>query len=165
MDELRYPDLHHARAAEGWLELGDTLEAARELQELSEQGRAHPDVLEICWRLHAVRADWESALGVARILTRQFPERATGWIHQSFCLHELKRTPEAMQLLLPVVERFPDESTIPYNLACYACQIGDLASAKAWLAKAARKRGRQSVREMGMDDPDLVPLREYLQGW
>lgn len=165
MDDLGYPDLHHARAAEGWLELGDTLEAARELAALSGAARSHPDVLEVCWRLHAARADWESALSVARLLTRQVPGRATGWIHQSYCLHEMRRTPEAMRLLLPVVERFPDESTIPYNLACYACQMGDLAGAKEWLARAAEKRGREEIRAMGIDDADLLPLRDYLASW
>ena len=61
MDDLGFPDRHHARAADGWLELGDPVEAARELTALSEPARRHPDVLEICWRLHVVRRDWEGA--------------------------------------------------------------------------------------------------------
>jgi len=164
VDELGFPDLHHARAAEGWLELGNPADAARELRRLSEEARQHPDVLEVSWRLFATRQRWTSALTVARRLTRKFPARATGWIHQSYTLHELKRTPEAWRLLLPVAERFPDDSTIPYNLACYACQMGDVAAAKLWLGRAAKQRGRDEVRAMGLDDPDLEPLRGYLEG-
>ena len=165
MEDLGFPDLHHVRAAEGWLELGDAIEAARELNTLSEPARGHPDVLELCWRLHAMRGDWDAALAVARTLTRSMPERASGWIHQSYCLHEMKRTEEAWRLLRPAAELFPDETTIAYNLACYACQLGELAAAKEWLQRAARKQGRGPVRLMGMDDPDLVPLRAFLTEW
>jgi DNA-binding protein HU-beta len=38
-------------------------------------------------------------------------------------LHELKRTEEAYDLLLPVVHKCPSCCTIPYNLACY-CEVG-----------------------------------------
>jgi Flp pilus assembly protein TadD len=165
VEPLAFADLHRARAAEGWLELGDPVEAARELQELSEPARRHPDVLEICWRLHATRKDWEAALAVARILTRTAPEQVTGWIHQSYCLHELKQTEEAWRVLLPQAARFPQDSTIAYNLACYACQMGDLGAARQWLATAARQRSRKEIRALGIQDPDLAPLREFLAGW
>ena len=162
---MGFPDLHHARAAEGWLELGDAVEAERELQALSEPARHHPDVLEICWRLRAFMGDWEGALAVAQTMTRALPDRASGWIHQSYCLHEMKRTEEAWRLLRPAAELFPEESTIAYNLACYACQLGELAAAREWLQRAAGKKGRERVRMMGLDDPDLIPLRAFLADW
>jgi hypothetical protein len=67
-----------------------------------------------------------------------------------------------MRLLLPLAEQFPDEAIIAYNLACYACQLGDLTRAKLWLARAARQRGKLPLKEMALEDPDLAPLREYL---
>ena len=31
---------------------------------------------------------------------------------------------------------FPNEAVIPFNLACYFCQLGDLGSAKEYLKRA-----------------------------
>ena len=48
------------------------------------------------------------------------PDEPVGWIHRSYVLHEQKRTREAWDLLLPAAKKFPEDFTIPYNLACYA---------------------------------------------
>lgn len=163
MEGIGFPDKHYLSAAEGWLELGDSLEAARELRRLSPAAQGHPDVLDIRWRLHAARGQWDSALDVARLVTNVAPDRPSGWIHQSYTLHEMKRTQEAMQLLLPIVEQFPEEGIIAYNLACYACQLGDIAGAKIWLERASKVKGRLPLKEMAREDPDLVPLLDFIK--
>jgi hypothetical protein len=102
-------------------------------------------------------------LAPARLVTNVAPDRPSGWIHQSYTLHEMKRTQEAMQLLLPIVEQFPEEGIIAYNLACYACQLGDLAGAKIWLERASKVKGKLPLKEMAREDPDLVPLLEFIK--
>lgn len=164
MRPLDYPDRHFVRAAEGWLELGDSAEAARELRRLTPAGEKHPDVLEIRWRLYELRGQWDAALAVARAATVAAPERASGWIHQSYSLHELRRTGEAWELLLPAAEKFPKETIIPYNLACYACRLGDLVVARDWLQRAVKLSGKQEIKAMALNDPDLLPLRSYVEG-
>ena len=68
-----------------------------------------------------------------------------GWINRSFALHELKRTQEACdQLHEGLLYRFRDESLIWYNLACYACVLGDRARARKMLDKAI-ELGAQDV--------------------
>jgi hypothetical protein len=42
---LDLPDIHHLRAAQGWLELGNHLEANEELEKIAPALRAHPSVL------------------------------------------------------------------------------------------------------------------------
>jgi tetratricopeptide (TPR) repeat protein len=86
------------------------------------------------------------------------PEEAVGWVHRSFCLHELKRTAEARDSLLPVVERFPDDAVIRYNLACYECQLGGLDLARGWLEKAFEVGDPRKLKLMALDDQDLEPL-------
>lgn len=164
MRPLDYPDRHFVRAAEGWLELGDSAEAARELRRLTPAAEKHPDVLEMRWRLYELRGQWADALAVARAVTLAAPERASGWIHQSYCLHELQRTDEAWDLLLPAAEKFPKESIIPYNLACYACRLGDLVVARDWLQRAVKLRGKQEIKAMALHDPDLAALKDYIEG-
>jgi len=38
------------------------------------------------------KKDWPQALGGRARLVKADPENASGWIHQSYSLHELKRT-------------------------------------------------------------------------
>src|SRR5438477_2256342 len=102
MRELKPPDNHHFNAALGWLELGNQPEAKAELAKISAAHRSHPDVLELTWRILAAERKWVEALAVSRELVRIEPQNPSGWVHQSYSLHELKRTKEALDLLLPV---------------------------------------------------------------
>jgi len=135
-----------------------------ELAGISARSREHPDVLEVRWRVCAAEKNWADALETARKLVETDPDNAAGWIHQSYSLHELKRTKEAFDLLLPAVEKFVGISTIPYNLACYACQLGDVSAARQWLAKAASIRGKEDIKKVALADSDLQPMWEEIQG-
>jgi predicted Zn-dependent protease len=88
-------------------------------------------------------------------------------VHRSFALHELRRTREAYDQLLAAAGRFPKEMIIPYNLACYTCQLGDLAAARRWLERALALGGnpRQKLLrlESALEDTDLQPLWEELR--
>ncbi|MFO1458988.1 MAG: tetratricopeptide repeat protein [Verrucomicrobiota bacterium] len=164
MSALDFPDRHHALAAEGWFDLGRPEEALSELDLLSPSGRSDPGVLELHWRILAQRREWSKALAIAHRMTEAAPERAEGWIHRSFTLHELRRTDEAWSMLLPMAPQFPEESIIPYNLACYACQMGNLELAQDWLQRAAKLRPKNEIKAMALSDPDLAPLRSYVEG-
>jgi predicted Zn-dependent protease len=157
MQDIAPPDSHHLRAAIGWLELGNVKEAQAEWRRISDHLRDHPGVLEVAWQIHAVDKKWSAALEVATKLLEYVPDSPAGWICQSYTLHEMKRTQEAWERLLRVVDRFPGEGTIPYNLACYACQMGELEVAKGWLAKAIKIKSK--FKQMAQMDPDLKPLR------
>lgn len=51
------------------------------------------------------------------------PESTLGLIYRSHILHELKRTEEARDNLLRMVDRFPENPIMQHNLACYECQL------------------------------------------
>jgi hypothetical protein len=50
---------------------------------------------------------------IAAAVVKLAPEKSNGWIHRSFALHELKRTDEAFDNLLPAAEQFPNETYKP----------------------------------------------------
>jgi len=75
----------------------------------------------------------------------------------------MKRTQEAQNVLLPVVEKFRDEFIIRYNLACYACQLGDGEGAWRWLEKSMALTDPNEVKQMALGDPDLEPLRKRIK--
>ena len=86
--------------------------------------------------------------------------RTTGWAgsNRSYALHELKRTAEARDNLLRVVEKFPLSATMRYNLACYECQLGRLEQAKKWLEEAFRLGDAKKMKLAALDDVDLRAL-------
>ena len=162
MDELEPPDRHHLNATAGWLELGCLPEARAELMQISEAHQQRRDVLELHWRICAEEKDWPTALAVARQLVHVDPGSPTGWIHQSYSLHELKRTDQARSELLRVAEQFSRVSTVAYNLACYACQLGQPDEARRWLNRAIQLEGKDRIKAMAQADPDLAPMRDEI---
>jgi tetratricopeptide (TPR) repeat protein len=160
MNPLEPPDSHHLNAAEGWLELGNELEATAELEQISRDLRAHPDVLTLRWQIHAKAREWDACVEVAQAMMRVAPDRADAWIHHSFALHELKRTQAAYDHLATVAETFPRIWTIPYNLACYCAQLGCLDEAQAWFKKATALDNQ--LVPQAIADPDLKPLWDSL---
>ena len=162
MNPITPPDTHHLMAAQGWLELENAAEASRELKQISDESREHPDVLEIRWTVEAKQLNWEECVRVAAKLTQHAPGRSSGWIHRSFALHELNRTQEAYELLLPSLSLFKGIWTIPYNLACYQCQLGQKESALEFYTQAL-EIGGDSVRETALADIDLAPLHSEIE--
>ena len=154
------PDAHYWSAAIGWLELGNLAEARAELGHISPAGRNHPDVLEVRWLVCAEQQRWEEALEAARALLAVAPKRSSAWLHQAYAL---RRVPQgslqlAWDALLPAYEKFPKESTIPYNLACYACQMDQLDTARTWFKRALAIGGKERIQTMALADTDLKPL-------
>ena len=156
-------DKRHLEAAEGWLGLGLHLEANEELEQITAQLRAHPDVLELRWHIYSKEKKWEACVDIAGAIIKLAPDRSDGWIHRSFALHELQRTQEAFDQLLPVVTKFPKVWTIPYNLACYASRLQQFDEAQKWL-KQAIALDKQTVQAAAIEDEDLKPLWESLGG-
>jgi predicted Zn-dependent protease len=162
---LEYPELFSVQSAQGWLELGNFEESARELEKLGPELQHHPDVLEVRWEICARQKQWQAGAEVARDLIRLVPERHTGWIDLSYALHELQQTQEAWDNLFGVAGRFPKVPIISYNLACYACQLGKLWEAEQWLKRAFHIGDAKEMKEMALSDADLKPLRSKIKSW
>jgi hypothetical protein len=70
MKPLSHPDDLHAKAAQGWVELGNHPEANEELEKITSEMRAHPDVLEIRWQIYAKEKRWEACVDVGHTIFR-----------------------------------------------------------------------------------------------
>ena len=162
MKHVGPPDSHYLSAASGWLGLGNVPEARLEMEHLSPALSQHPEVLEVKCEICISDRQWEEALLVTRSLCEAAPKLPAGWIHLAYTLHELKRTTEAYDTLMPVTKQFPRNWLIRYNLACYACQRGDLKGAWKWLGEALALGERKEIKEMASEDPDLGALRSEI---
>jgi tetratricopeptide (TPR) repeat protein len=167
VQRLEPPDTHYFSAALGWLELGNRTEAKEELAQISQAQMTHPGVLELRWAICAEEKNWQEGLEVARAQVQNDPKSASGWLHQAYAL---RRVPggglrQAWDALLPAFEQFSNEILIPYNLACYACQMEKLDTARVWLKRALLMEKKESVKAMALKDPDLTPLWEEIREW
>jgi tetratricopeptide (TPR) repeat protein len=155
---LAPPDSHYLNAAEGWLGLGDYQSALDELELIDPALRAHPDVLAVRCDIFTEAMKWPAVVAVASALVQLIPDRPSGWVRRSFALHGLKQTQQAFDLLLPAVRKFPEVSTIPYNLACYCAQLGGIEEARHWLHQSYEVGNAAILKNAARNDPDLAPL-------
>ena len=165
--KLEPPDTHYLKAAVGWLELGNHDEAGEEIARVSAANLNHPDVLEIRWVICAEGNSWDAASEVAETLVAVAPERASGWVHRAYATRRARTgsLAQAEKLLIEALDKFPKESVIPYNLACYAAQLGRLDEAWDWLHKAMEVEGDvKAIQQRALGDADLKPLWERIRG-
>lgn len=158
MKPLEPPASLHLEAAQGWLDLGNYLEADAELDRIPARLRAHPEVLILRLQIYEKAKKWDASIDIARAITRFAPDQPYGWFHLSYALHELGRTREAWENLLAVAEKFPREPTILYNLACYSCRLGYLPEALKLLEKVFEDSDAKRLKLMALEDRDLEPL-------
>ena len=155
------PDSHHLLAVEGWLELGNPMEALVELDRVSPVFRHHPHVLSARWQVAAALRDWATAFSAANLMMVHTPLDPAGWIQRSYAI---RRAPsgglqQAWDALLPAFDKFPAISIIPYNLACYSAQLGKLDDAWDWLHRAMEAaEDVAEIKGMAMKDEDLRAL-------
>lgn len=154
---FKHPDSFHLKAAEGWLELGNHLEANQELENISPRLRVHRDVLAIRCRIYMKASKWDGCAEVAEVLVKTLPKQSEWWLARSTALHKLQPTQEAYDKLLPVVGNFSEVWRIPYNLSCYASMLGRFPDSERWFKKAILIDDK-IVPRVGIDDPDLKPL-------
>jgi hypothetical protein len=160
MDKLVPPDSFYLSAAVGWIELGNAAEAEAELAQIAPALRTHFAVLEVRWLACAERHDWPAGLAVAREIAAAAPDRPEGWLHRAYATRRVPggTVEAAWEVLRPAADRFPNHELIPFNLACYACQMGRLEEARQWLKQAFLAGDRKAVRTLALLDEDLRPL-------
>lgn len=157
---IPWPWRHQVDAAVGWLMLGSPSEALGELKAVPAEVRRRSEVLDLYWEAFSAQKQWDAAFGVAMEQVSLYPDRLGGWIHRSYAARRKAGggIPEAFALLLPAVTRFPEESLIRYNLACYAAQLERLDEAWTWFCKALAVGDGAELRNMALADQDLRPL-------
>jgi hypothetical protein len=64
----------------------------------------------------------------------------------------------AWDALFPAMEKFPEDCLVPYNLACYACQLQQPDKARILLKRAMSLGGREHIKRMALNDSDLKPI-------
>jgi predicted Zn-dependent protease len=148
------------KAAIGYMNLDMTEDALQELETLPEPESQRPEVQALRTAILMRRREWDKALRLASSLCRSYPDHPSPFLDAAFCLHELKRTAEAKEVLLSGPRALRATGIFHYNMACYEAQLGNLSAARDYLGQAVRMDDR--YREMALHDPDLEPLRKQV---
>ncbi len=162
MTSLPPEDRAHLEVAQGWIGLDTHTEANEELGKMAPESREHPDVLEVRWKIYASIQHWDDCLQISEALIKTAPERMSGWLTKSIALHGLNRIQDAFDTLSPVADKFSHIAIISYDLACYACRLGRVREATAWLQRAFKTGDASRLRAMALADPDLEPIRNEI---
>src|SRR4030095_9726652 len=133
LKELPHPDSLHLRAALGWLELGNHVNATEELERIRPEWRPHPGVLVVRCQIYCTAKKWDYALGVAEGLTDGAPNDPRGWIWLCRTHYFTKRIQQAFDIATSKLPDFPDDWEFHYDTACYACLLGKLKEAEDFL--------------------------------
>ncbi len=147
-------------AAQGYLELGMFRDVWQELHALPGKLLGRADVLEILALSLMGQARWSDALAVANRLRESAPSEPSGFIHEAYCLHELGRTSEALNILLNGPPTLHEKPVFFYNAGCYRARLGDVTGAMEMLRKSFEMDA--SLRRSARFDPDLETIKDKL---
>ena len=123
--------------------------------------RALPEVLRVRAAVYHRTANWDDLRSVALKLTRLEPANVQWPLSLAYATRRTASIEFARDILLAAKEQLPSEPVIPFNLACYYCQLGDLDAAKDYLKQAFAID--PSWRLTALDDEDLEPLWGFLK--
>jgi tetratricopeptide (TPR) repeat protein len=162
---LEPPDSIHLNAAEGWLELGNHIEANEELDEIAPEMRAHPVVLYLRSLIYFKAKKWDMVAEVSETLTKLLPENPDTWINFAYAVRRKTggSISQAKEILLEAEPKFPREHLFPFNLACYCSKQRDFQEAEKWLKKAIAI-DTKTVQKLAVTDDDLKPFFDSMSG-
>ena len=157
---LESPDKEFFDAACGYAQLGMYRDANEELENIDPFLRAAPEILALRIEIYRALEKWELMQVVSQKLAEFEPHNLQWTISLAYATRRAYSIDVAMEILLNAEAKFPKEAAIPYNLACYYCQRGEMKKAKRYLKKAFDID--LNWRKAALDDDDLKPLWEAL---
>ena len=146
----------------GYLSLGMYFDANDALESLPTEVKTHRLVLWARLDLLVEMRKWDEGVLLGESLCKLFPDQREFVIRTAYCLHELKRTAEAKNVLLTAPHSHRESAVFNYNLACYETQLGNIDQAKKLLASCFKKD--IEFRAQALVDPDLEPLWNSIGG-
>ena len=150
---------NHLQAAEGWLDLGNHVEAHNELETLPHDQRNAPEVLKLRCRIYRQAEKWDYLAILAESCYGAHPQEAQFLIDWAWAEYRQGRRERAAVILLHESDRFPGSEALAYDLAIMLASLDRLPEARDWLARAfelASEPDRLKLR--ALDDPELARL-------
>jgi tetratricopeptide (TPR) repeat protein len=146
----------HLTVAEGYVELAMYLEADAALDEIDPFCRHLREVLAMRLQIYEGLKKRELMQAVAQKLAEDEPENVQWWISWARSTRRADSLERAKPILLAALEKHGGVALIHFNLACYEAQLGDMETAKEFLARCSKID--PSWRLRSLEDRDLECL-------
>jgi predicted Zn-dependent protease len=143
--------------AQGYLALGMVAEAAAELDRLSETEAQNAAVMAVRLTILHEQKNWVGVRDLARELVERVPDEPGVWVTWAYATRRCESLDAAKKILAQAELHHPTDPTIQFNLGCYACQEGDLKTARTHVDRAIALDPKFA--ELAATDSDLAPLR------
>ncbi|MBI2947202.1 MAG: tetratricopeptide repeat protein [Verrucomicrobia bacterium] len=163
MKPIQPPDRHFLLAAQGWLELGNQTEAFKELRKISPEFTGHPEVIKARWKLYSEIKGEKGTQVIADIISELDLSSVLSQVHRTRGFNVTLRRPRPSGETVMASLKLPLLFAVPYNLACYACQLGNLKEAWEWLQVAVELCDAEEIRNLALNDTDLEPLWDQIR--
>ena len=121
-----------------------------------------PEIFALRVWIYRALVKWELMQTVSKALVIHDPDDPHWTVSWAYVTRRADSIEQARIILVNAIERMPSAAIFHFNLACYECQFGDLTKAKITLHRAFRLEPQYRV--MALDDEDLKPLWETIQG-
>ncbi len=148
------------QAVRGYYELEMYDDAWDELKEIEKKYPVTPLILQMKILLLLQEKSWEVALGLSEKLQRMEPDNGAGFIQGAYCLHEMQRTDEALELLESAPDSLRSDAIYFYNKGCYQAVIGNIERAFDCIKKSFDLD--ESLIDVARKDPDLAILKDSI---
>ena len=148
---------------DGFLDLRMPARARAEWARIPAAHQSHRAGVEILLRLAMEEKNWAEAADLAEALAKRYPDEPAYPVQLAYCTRRKESIAAARSILLEASRRFKKTAVIPYNLACYECQLGHADEAKKYLRSAIELDPQ--CREMALEDPDLEILWSEIESW
>jgi predicted Zn-dependent protease len=150
----------HIQRGDGFLDLKMIDRAREELEQVGKFDRRCDAYIEAALRLAMADSRWNDAAQFARTLIDRRPNEPAFLVQLAYAVRRGESIEAARDILLDAGKRFPKVAVIPFNLACYECQLGHADAAMSFLQKAFKLDA--SCREQALEDDDLKPIWDKL---
>ena len=153
---IESPDKEFFNVAVGYTQLGMFLEANEQLENIDPFNRVAPEVLALRVDIYRGLQKWDLMREIAGRLCEFDPTNVQWVISYAYASRRAESVNAARNILINALPKFPQESIIYYNLACYDAVVGDLRAAREYLKKAFEVDS--NWRSQALGDEDLKPL-------
>lgn len=142
--------------ATGYLELGMVRDADAELRRIDRSAGKDWRVLALRVAIYEELGSWDRMLDISRYLSCVQPDDSQWAICTAQAMRRLHSIEAAREWLLRAERSFPGEAAIPYHLACYEAELGDLEKARRYLRTAFKLN--PAHRALAREDPKLAAV-------
>lgn len=129
------------------------LEADAALDDIDPSLRHLPEVLAVRVKVYQALERWELMQVVAKKLVEYAPENSQTWVSWANATRHAESVEAARLILMNALDLGLHDASIPYHLACYECQLGNLEGAKGYLKRCFEID--PGWRLKALDDEDL----------